>query len=159
MKFFIFFVLLFILRFFFVGVDPILLSKKQSEWAFSNGEGGDEISRAGSLLAGGYTVQRKRRHQARQRLNSRRRSLRACVSPRPHRRASRVGPLPPGRLRRAAERAGGSPPARPGQRARARVRPTRRCWRVVITLPLLAADVARVELGVPRGLSRVSAAE
>jgi len=105
--------------------DPILLSGKPRERAFVDGEGGYEAACAGSVLAGGDTVQWQRRLQTRQGSTRGRGSVGACVAAGPHRRASGVGPLSPGRLRRAAERCGGEADAGAGERAGAGVCATR----------------------------------
>jgi len=124
--------------------DPILLFEKSRERTLVNGEGGHEAARAGSVLAGGDSVQRQRRFEARQGSTRGRGLVGACVVTRPHRRASGVRPLPSRRLRRAAERHGGEAATRAGQRARARVCPTRRG--AFALLRDLAADVARAEM-------------
>jgi len=105
--------------------DPILLSGKSRERAFVDGESGHEAARAGSVFVGGDTVQWQRRLQTRQGSTRGRGFVGACVAARAHRRASGVGSLSPGWLRRAAERGGGEADAGAGQRAGARVRVTR----------------------------------
>ena len=131
--------------YFLFCADPILLFTKPRERSVADGEGGDEVSRAGSVLAGGYTVQRQRGHQARQGPTLGRGAVRTRLAPRPHRRAPRARALPPGRLRRAPERRRGEEAPRPGQRARARFRPARRGALVAHALGLHLADVARSE--------------